>query len=506
MLRRHGPKIVAFLGASVLVVVVAVIGKMWWDSRLPGTYSVMDYGHADYGGGPVSSPHVAHNGTGHEVSVADLRGPQAGAPDARFALTARAATIRLATGRAIEALTFNGSSPGPELRVKQGNLVEVTLRNENVDQGVTIHWHGVDVPNAEDGVAGITQNAVAPGQSYTYRFRAAQVGTFWYHSHQVSSSEVRRGLFGAFVIEPRGSAADTLELAVIAHTFDGIPTLASRGENAFRLIVPNDTAGRQNVRAGTPVRLRLINSDSAEQRFTLAGAPFRVVAIDGADLNGPTPLDDATLAIGAGGRMDVAFTMPAGPVRLSLVGTTAAIGFSPYRAPPRGPEPPGPAFDPLTYGTPAPTRFGESSSFDRRFELTISRKPGFFNGDPGLQWAINGAIYPEVPMFVVEEGDLVEFTITNDTKAVHPMHLHGHHALVLSRDGVPSSGSPWWVDTLDLQPGERYVVALRADNPGVWMDHCHNLRHAADGLTMHVAYAGVTTPFRVGDASDNDPE
>jgi FtsP/CotA-like multicopper oxidase with cupredoxin domain len=317
---------------------------------------------------------------------------------------------------------------------------------------------------------------------------------------------VRRGLFGAFVIEPRGSAADTLDLAVIAHTFDGIPTLASRGENAFRLIVPNDTAGRQNVRAGTPVRLRLINSDSAEQRFTLAGAPFRVVAIDGADLNGPTPLDDATLAIGAGGRMDVAFTMPAGPVRLSLVGTTAAIGFSPYRAPPRGPEPPGPAFDPLTYGTPAPTRFGESSSFDRRFELTISRKPGFFNGDPGLQWAINGGIYPEVPMFVVEEGDLVEFTITNDTKAVHPMHLHGHHALVLSRDGVPSSGSPWWVDTLDLQPGERYVVALRADNPGVWMDHCHNLRHAADGLTMHVAYAGVTTPFRVGDASDNDPE
>jgi FtsP/CotA-like multicopper oxidase with cupredoxin domain len=163
-------------------------------------------------------------------------------------------------------------------------------------------------------------------------------------------------------------------------------------------------------------------------------------------------------------------------------------------------------FDPLTYGAHGPTPFDASSSFDRRFELTISRKPGFFNGDPGLQWAINGGIYPDVPMFVVEEGDLVEFTITNDTKAIHPMHLHGHHALVLSRDGVPSSGSPWWVDTVDLQPGERYVVAFRADNPGVWMDHCHNLRHAADGLTMHVAYAGVTTPFRVGDATDNDPE
>ncbi len=72
---------------------------------------------------------------------------------------------------------------------------------------MTIHWHGVDVPNAEDGVAGVTQNAVLPGESYTYRFRAEQVGTFWYHTHQVSSKEVRRGLFGVIVIEPREQAA-----------------------------------------------------------------------------------------------------------------------------------------------------------------------------------------------------------------------------------------------------------------------------------------------------------
>jgi FtsP/CotA-like multicopper oxidase with cupredoxin domain len=493
--RRHGPRIAALVGVAVLVGIVAVIGKMWWDSRLPDTYSVMDYGNADYGGGSASTPHSNHEGSAHGLSVADLQGPQTGTPDARFVLTAKAATIHLATGRVIDALTFNGSSPGPELRVRQGDLVEVTLRNEDVDQGVTVHWHGVDVPNAEDGVAGVTQDAVAPGQTYTYRFRAEQVGTFWYHSHQVSSSAVRRGLFGAFVIEPRTAAAEALDLAVVAHTFDGIPTLNT-----------DDEAGRRKVRAGTPVRLRLINTDSAERRFTVDGTPFRVVAIDGTDLAGPTPIEDATLAIGAGGRMDVAFTMPASPVRLSLDGTTAAIGFSPHGAPPRGAGTPGPVFDPLTYGRPGPTPFNASSSFDRRFELEISRKPGFFDGDPGLQWAINGGIYPDVPMFVVEKGDLVEITLKNDTKAIHPMHLHGHHALVLSRDGVPASGSPWWVDTLDLQPGESYVVAFRADNPGVWMDHCHNLRHAADGLTMHVAYAGVTTPFRVGDASDNEPE
>jgi FtsP/CotA-like multicopper oxidase with cupredoxin domain len=202
--------------------------------------------------------------------------------------------------------------------------------------------------------------------------------------------------------------------------------------------------------------------------------------------------------------MDLAFTMPHRPVGLSWIGTGVALGFNGAPFVPR--DAPDEEFDPLSYGRPAGTPFDSSGPFDRRFELTITRKPAFLRGHPGLQWAINGHVFPDVPVFVVEEGDLVEVTITNDTKGIHPMHLHGHHVLVLSRDGTPSSGSPWWSDTLDVRPGERYVVAFRADNPGVWMDHCHNLRHAADGLTMHVAYAGVTTPFLVGDTHHNAPE
>ena len=86
------------------------------------------------------------------------------------------------------------------------------------------------------------------------------------------------------------------------------------------------------------------------------------------------------------------------------------------------------------------------------------------------------------------------------------MHLHGHHAVVLSRDGVPASGSPWWVDSLNVEDDETYEIAFVADNPGIWMDHCHNLEHARDGLVAHLAYPGVTEPFVVGGAADNKPE
>ena len=485
-------RITAIVGVVLLVALLAVVGKAWWDSRIPGTYSVMSYGTHEYGGGSVPPNHEGHSGVG--TSVADLRGPPSGEPDDRFELTAQTADVHLSSGRVVHALTFNGTSPGPELRVRQGDLVEVVLRNEDVDPGVTIHWHGVDVPNAEDGVAGVTQNAVLPGQTYTYRFRANQVGTFWYHTHQVSSQEVRRGLFGVIVIEPSDTQPG-LDIALAAHTFDGVPTLNG-----------DEGGGRERVPLGTPVRIRLVNTDSFEQTFTVSGTPFRVLAIDGTDLHGPDELRNVAIPVAAGGRVDLGYMQPANGVRVAIEGTEVALGLGPSGGPVPGELAPTSDFDPLTYGTPAPTPFDASSPFDRRFELEITRKPGFFDGTPGLQWAINGHIYPDVPVFVVEKGDLVEITITNDSNGIHPMHLHGHHLLVLSRDGQPSTGSPWWSDTLNVLKGESYVVAFRADNPGIWMDHCHNLKHASQGLTMHVAYASVSTPFLVGGEPGNRPE
>lgn len=178
-----------------------------------------------------------------------------------------------------------------------------------------------------------------------------------------------------------------------------------------------------------------MNSESTPQRFALAGAAFRVLAIDGADLNGPTPVTDTWLELAAGGRYDIGFAMPRNAVKLSLAGGAAALALSPDGEGDLPETSSRTVFDPSGYGRPAATPFDATSHFDRRFELAIGRKFGFLDGRPGRHWSINGRLFPHVPMLMVERGDLVELTIVNHSGALHPMHLHGHHALVLSRNG-----------------------------------------------------------------------
>jgi FtsP/CotA-like multicopper oxidase with cupredoxin domain len=301
---------------------------------------------------------------------------------------------------------------------------------------------------------------------------------------------VKQGLFGALVIESKAKRRG-LDLALPVHTFSG--------HTAFGT---HDDTWRKAVRPGTPVRLRLINTDSASARFRLSGMRPAVVAIDGTEI--PTARVPASepIEIGAGGRYDVAFVMPNGVASVEVAKSKAALVLSPDGAGEPSDAPSGPVFDPAARGQSAPALQG--AHFDRTFQLTISKKVGFLNGRPGRHWALNGKLFPRVPIFEVAKGDLVRIDLDNDSSSAHPMHLHGHHFLVLARNG--KTVSPWSTDTLLMLPHERYSVAFRANNPGLWMLHCHNLKHAADGLTMHLMYAGVTTPYRAGKSAHNDPE
>ena len=235
--------------------ILAPLGWFWQASLLPGTYSVMDMGYADYGGGPST------------MTASRPDGPQRRDPgrrpdrpaDVRVTLTARKERFRLASGQQVDGYTVNGTSPGPVIRAVEGQLVEVRLVNASVPDGVTLHWHGVDVPNAEDGVAGVTQDAVPVGGSYTYRFVADQVGTYWYHSHQVSHAQVQGGLLGALVVTPkpptpdRGASDPTTSSRCCTST-TGTPTVnGALGRRAGRRPAGATRAG---ARRSTPTTAR----------------------------------------------------------------------------------------------------------------------------------------------------------------------------------------------------------------------------------------------------------
>jgi FtsP/CotA-like multicopper oxidase with cupredoxin domain len=469
-----------WLASAATLALVLPLGWFWQASLLPDSYDLATMGEVDWGGGPRAQ-HSHHDA----IPVADLTTDPDRPADVTETLTVR---------QEGEVYTVNGTSPGPVLEADQGDVVEVTMVNENVEDGATFHWHGVDVPNASDGVAGVTQDAVMPGEEFTYRFVADQAGTFWYHSHQVSHEQVRRGLLGAFVIHPPDPDPGVTEGLAVIHEYDGRGATVNGKEGLDTL----------DVAPGDQVRVRVVNTDNGLTRVWVSGAPYRVLAVDGTEINQPGEVSDATVDLPAGGRVDLGIEVPEGGARVELGGATSLVlGEDPTGG--GQASPPEDVVDLLSYGEPADLGFDPEAA-DRHFTYRIGKRPGFLDGRPGIWWTVNGKMYPDVPMYMVSEGDVVVFDIDNESDDAHPMHLHGHHAVVLSRDGEPATGSPWWVDSLEVRPGESFRVAFVADNPGVWMDHCHNLPHAAEGLVAHLMYDGVSSSYRVGGDHGNEPE
>jgi len=486
-------KLVLACGATLAV--LAPLAWFWQASLLPDEYSVMDMGYVDYGGGPRPATAAGGSGTHTGTSIDELIADPDRPADVQVRLRAEQGMFELASGREFDGITLNGTSPGPTIRAEEGELVEVRLDNVSVPDGITLHWHGVDVPNSMDGVAGVTQQAVRQGESFTYRFVADQVGSYWYHSHQLSHEQVQKGLLGGLVVTPRNEPPADVDVLAMVHFYG-----ATRTINGQEGDVP------VSAEPGDRVRVRVANTDNGPMPVWVSGAAYRLLAIDGTDVNEPTPVSGEAVLLTAGGRVDLEIEMPerGAGVRVEtggaamVLGEAGGSGVAATKAPTE-------FVDPLSYGSPRPLDFDPESA-TRSFEYVVGRRPGFLDGKPGLWWTVNGSMYPDLPMFTVAEGDVVRMRIENDSGDVHPMHLHGHHAVVLSRDGEAATGSPWWVDSLNVEDGETYEIAFVADNPGVWMDHCHNLPHAAQGLVAHVMYDGYTTPYTIGGAGGNRPE
>jgi len=449
---------------------------------------------------------------GAPTSITSLKAPLTAPHMKTFTLVAQNAVISLGSGISMPAWTFNGISPGPVLHVQQGDLVVVHVVN-HLSFGITIHWHGIDSFNSTDGVAGVTQDAIKSNQTYTYRFFTPDAGTYWYHAHQLAYAETVGGLFGMLIVDPTTPTIHAdVDYSVALHEWYG-----SNNQTIFTI---NDTSGALDevAKPGQWVRLRIVetsNTDStAPHLLTLIGAPFKVISLDGHDLNGPQWLTDVPLPIGTAQRYDLLFQMPAhGSV--ALVSSDGSDEQHYQHAPAvvlgQGAVPSTLPlvtkwFDMTTYGQPAPTPITPQSRFDVSYALNLNNQMGTSLGREGMTYTINGKVFPDTGMLMVKYGQLVKIQLENQSDLYHPIHLHGHTFTVLTRNGKPLSGSPIRLDTILVPPHMTYVIGFVANNPGIWMIHCHNFLHANWGMDMMLVYSGYSTPYTVGTESDNFPD
>lgn len=461
--------------------------------------------------------------------------PAPGGSVRSFQLSAGPATLELRPGLQVLVWAYNGSVPGPELRVKVGDLVRVQFTN-NLPAGTTIHWHGLVVPNGQDGVAGVTQDVIPSGGMATYAFAAATAGTYWYHPHQDSALQEDRGLYGALIVDPRdGISAPTLDQTLIYDewTLGSAQATPPPGDDATMVIYGTYSVnGRTGdgilpirFQSGTTVRLRLINAGSLTHYIHVRGVPVRIVAADGHELIGGPPTEHA-VAIGAGERIDVEFTAPSSSVWVqahdpSAPATQIGVPFLPVGAPlptqmpGRNESISGQLLDLLNYPARAESPvWPDGSTATRSFTLSLNEAMSAMSdqrfGMPGMagmqtQYRINGSSFPNTQPLEVTQGDLVSLTIENRGRLEHPMHFHGGAFEIVARDGQPTAGQ-LVKDTVLVEPGESITIGFRADNRGWWMLHCHELHHAAGGMDTLLYYAGSDRLASLGGSYGNSPE
>jgi len=527
-------KIKGFIAAAALTLLLAGCSNSSDIDKMNG----MDHSTMDMGENSETSSSDTVTLITAATEVASLSGRS-------VTLTAQVSNQEIAPGVTLPVWTFNNSVPGPELRIKQGEVVKVTLNNQ-LPEPASIHFHGVPLPNEMDGIPGVTQNAVQPGESFVYEFKAEVPGSYWYHSHQDSVNQLDRGLYGSFIVEANNDksvdrdyslildewiSTGTMDMSEMNMSDDNMEGMdhsqMNMGEDSsmdmshdmsmYDLYTINGKSGslvnNLIVKEGETVRIRLTNAGFISHQIHLHGHEFKVTAIDGQPVNNPSLVKDSVIAIAPGERYDIEFEANnPGQWYIEDHGDTAAVkgmkAFIAYEGATEKSDLPNdsvvlPVFDMTQYGENKQSTF----TLDQKYTLEYTMNLDTEMKNNETVYTINGAVFPETESINVKKGDTVKVRMVNNSESDdHPMHLHGHFFQVLSKNGEAVTGAPIMKDTLNLKPGEEYVVAFQADNEGNWMFHCHDLHHASSGMVTQLLYTDYQTDFVPDPNAGNKPE
>ncbi|NMO22075.1 multicopper oxidase family protein [Pyxidicoccus fallax] len=415
-----------------------------------------------------------------------------------FDIVAEPTEVELVDGQKLRVWAYNGQVPGPQLRIRLGETLRVRFTNR-LPQETTIHWHGVRLPNAMDGVPHTTQRPVQPGETFVYEFTPKDAGTFWFHPHVRSSEQVERGLYGLLIVEdtaPPPYSRDVVwvvddwlldETGQVFPRFNTRHDLAHDGRWGNVLTVNGRTDTVLRVRPGERIRLRLLNS--ANGRVVMpdfSGLDAKLIAVDGLYLR--EPIDPAGFELAPGNRIDLDITF-----NQNLAAPLPIVDRFSARRPnvlahitTEGEPVTPPAFaSPARAHVPA---WSEGLHVPEHHAFRLNARRG---GPFGIEWTLDDKAFAghsahHEPALTLTSGRFYRLRFVNESARLHPLHLHGMFFRLLARDGTPVE-EPFFRDTVLVHGNESVDIALVPTDAGSWMLHCHILEHAEAGMMTLIA-------------------
>lgn len=444
--------------------------------------------------------------------------PSQGAP-ADITLRIAPVQVEISPSRFISTIGYNGMSPGPVLRMREGKPVTVDVINDT-DAAEFVHWHGLFVPSEVDGAEEEGTPPVPPMGHRRFQFTPRPAGTRWYHSHAMANGDLHRGTYTGqfgFVMIDSGSDSGHYDQELFLTLRDWEPFYTDQNMDTDELngagptpekpaVMDTRPIGLQatsqtftindrmlgfgdpiRVRSGTRVLVHLLNASAIENRVvSLPGHMFHILALDGNPV--PTPADTEIVMLGPGERADAYIEMNQpgvwilgatdDPTRNNGLGIV--IEYENQRGQPRFIAPKQTYFDYTVFGH-APNQPKPDHTIEMAFEMVPSGAGRFdlFN--------VNGKPYPHENEFVLQQGDRYRILFRNRTDDSHPLHIHRHLFELVDVNGKPTGGI--MKDTVIAPLYGRVTVDLVADQPGLTLFHCHIQQHMDYGFKALFRYS-----------------
>ena len=418
-------------------------------------------------------------------------------PKPDYTLTIAPVNIEIAPKKIVKTIGYNGTAPGPLLRLREGQPVTIDVINQTASEDL-VHWHGLDIPSNMDGAMEEGTPMIPPKACRRYTFTPTPSGTRWYHSHVSAGRNLNRGTytgqFGFLYIEPSNDPGRyDQEVFLALREWD--PFMSSSEEEGLEVAYKQFSINDRSLGAGEPIRVRqgqrvlfrILNASATmHRRIGFAGHRFQVTALDGNTVATPWTMD--ALELGPAERIDAVVEMNNPGVWIlgadndhdRRAGLGIVVEYAGQTGEPQWVRPSG-VWDYTVFGA---AEGSDAPAQTERVPLIIQKK---FAGTRWVDnWTINGKMFPKTDPILVHANRRYRLIFDNRSDEAHPLHLHRHTFELKKIAGVATSGVR--KDVVVVQPMSQTEVEFVANNPGPTLFHCHQQMHMDYGFMMLMKY------------------